>query len=173
MLLEEYRMPRSTDALELLRRDHEELNRLFRQAVRADDREKQQLAREIVERLRTHARVEGTVFYPFLRETTGRDDVFEEAGIEHEVALRIVEELDGDGLDSPRFDALLNVLAEYVELHMKEEEDVIFPLARKTGIDLEALGVEMLEQRERGDPGRERGKRAAPGGDGPRKADEQ
>ena len=88
------------------------------------------------------------MFYPYLREVTGRDDLFEEADIEPEAAKRVLEELDGERLDSPRFDALLKVLGEYVEHHVQEEENVIFPLVRKTGIDLDALGEELLERRQ-------------------------
>lgn len=141
-------MPRSNDALELLHRDHEEVQKLFKRAERSEGREKERLAREIAQRLRMHSALEEQVFYPYLREVTGREDLIEEADIEHEAAKRMLEELDGQRLDSPRFDALLKVLGEYVEHHVQEEENVIFPLARKTGVDLDALGVELLERRE-------------------------
>ncbi len=143
-------MARSNDALELLHRDHEEVQKLFKRAQRTEGREKQQIAREIVQRLETHTMLEEQVFYPYLRETTGRADVIEEADIEHETAKNLLDELQGAELGSPRFDALLNVLAEYVEHHVEEEEGTIFPLARKTGVDLEALGAELMDRRRGG-----------------------
>lgn len=173
-------MPRSKDALELLHRDHEEVQKLFRRIQRTEGREKEQLAREVTQRLEAHAMLEEQVFYPFLREATGRVDVMEEADIEHEAAKRMLEELESAQPESPRFDALLKVLGEYVEHHVREEESVIFPLARKTGVDLDALGEELLARLDgdsqsgsggRRSNGSTRGRRGKAGGGGADRAE--
>jgi hypothetical protein len=49
----------------------------------------------------------------------------------------------GDAL----FDARVLVLGEYVEHHVQEEENEIFPQAETSGVDLDELGAELAERK--------------------------
>ncbi len=48
----------------------------------------------------------------------------------------------------PMFDATLKVIGEQVQHHIEEEERELFPLIARSGIDLEALGAELVARRE-------------------------
>jgi hypothetical protein len=144
-------MAKSPNALELLRRDHREVLRMLRQFERTDDtREQKQLSRDIVDELDRHAALEEEVFYPYVRDTSDRLELIEEAFIEHDAAKDLMGEVRDEQPGSPRFQALMKVLGEYVALHVREEEERIFPLVEKMGIDLQALGEELAEHREDG-----------------------
>ena len=46
------------------------------------------------------------------------------------------------------YDAKVKVLSEQIEHHVKEEENDMFPKVRDTGVDLDALGLEMAARKE-------------------------
>jgi hemerythrin superfamily protein len=153
-------MAKSPNALELLRRDHREVLQMLRQFERTGDpREQGQLCRDIVDELDQHAALEEDVFYPYVRDTSDRLELIEEAFIEHDSTKDLMNELRREDAGSPRFQALMKVLGEYVALHVREEEERIFPLVEKMGIDLQALGEELAEHRGGGN-GHDRGRRA-------------
>jgi hemerythrin superfamily protein len=141
-------MAKSPNALELLRKDHRNVLTLLRRFERSDDeREQRNLCDEIVSELEAHTSLEEECFYPFVREATDRLDLIEEATIEHDTAKQLMEELGDRNVDPARFHALVTVLSEYVALHVREEEERIFPIVEKLGVDLEALGEELAERK--------------------------
>ena len=159
-------MPKSPNALELLRKDHRAVLTLMRKFAKStDEREQHALCDEIVSELDAHARLEEDCFYPYVRESTDRLDLIEEATIEHDTAKDLMHELGAKNTDPARFHALVKVLGEYFAMHVREEEERIFPLVEKLGIDLEALGAELAERK--GMPARGNGGRPA-GGSGRR-----
>jgi hypothetical protein len=46
------------------------------------------------------------------------------------------------------YDAKVTVLGEYIDHHVKEEQDEIFPKCRKSSMDLKALGGELATRKE-------------------------
>ncbi len=153
-------MRKRENAIEVLRRDHRELQQMFHAFQGAERKDQERLCRDMIDALRTHTRIEEEVFYPYLREATGQELLLEEANVEHGTAKGLIEEL-ASGSDVAHRQAVVKVLSEYVGHHIREEEERIFPLAQKTGVDLEALGAELLEHKE--------GRRGGPAG-GPRRA---
>jgi hemerythrin superfamily protein len=146
-------MPRSMNALDLLRRDHRVVQSLLKKFDRSDDEDEQRsLCDQIVSELQSHADIEERVFYPWLREATAREDLFEEASIEHQTAKDLLARLPDEQPGTPRFKAMVKVLGEYVMHHVEEEEGTIFPQVEKTGVDLQALGLALQQAREGGDP---------------------
>jgi uncharacterized protein (UPF0335 family) len=50
--------------------------------------------------------------------------------------------------DEDLYDAKVKVLGEEIEHHVKEEEEEMFKEARKSGLDLMALGQEMAQRKQ-------------------------
>ena len=134
-----------TDAIGLLKDDHREVEELLERFDVADrEEEKLELAQEICQALTLHTHVEEQLFYPALRSAGMEHDLLDEAEVEHASLKRLIDELDGARADADLFDARVKVLGEYVRHHVEEEENEIMPEARSLGIDLDALGEEIL-----------------------------
>jgi len=144
-------MPKAPNALDLLRKDHRTVLTLLRKFEKSrDEREQHDLAGEIVRELDAHTALEEECFYPYVRETTDRLDLIEEATIEHGTAKELMQEIGDGKQDYARFHALVKVLGEYVTMHVREEEERIFPVVERLGVDLNALGEELVEWKENG-----------------------
>jgi hemerythrin-like domain-containing protein len=138
----------SEDAIELLKADHKKVKKMFKDYEKmkdeADAAEKQALAEEICTELSLHAEVEEELFYPAAREAIEEEDLIDEAAVEHASAKDLIAQIrDGDPSD-PMYDAKVKVLGEYIEHHVQEEEQELFPQVKKSKqLDLDALGEEL------------------------------
>src|SRR5215210_3729171 len=140
----------STDAIVLLKKDHQEIKRAFAAFEKAGENahaRKGQLVDRIIELLTVHTYIENEVMYPRVRALLPEleDDVLESYE-EHHVADVLVMELSGMKPTDERFDAKTTVLIENVQHHMDEEEQDWFPkvrdgLGRK---QLQEIGAEMV-----------------------------
>jgi len=145
----------STDAIVLLKEDHKEILKTFRDFENAGENAtatKGKLVRRMIELLTVHTYIENEVMYPRVRELLPdlEDDVLESYE-EHHVADVLVMELDAMQPDAERFDAKTMVLIENVRHHIEEEEDEWFPQVRE-GLGrkkLQEIGEEMLEAKKR------------------------
>ena len=141
----------STDAIVLLKADHKDIKKLFKQFQGAGDdatEAKGDIVRKIIEELTVHTYLENECMYPEVRKLLPdlEDDVLESYE-EHHVADVLVVELSMMKPDDERFDAKTTVLIENVEHHMEEEEQDWFPKVR-AGLgrkQLQALGAQMIE----------------------------
>jgi hypothetical protein len=137
---------RGENILDLLHDDHMRVQEMFERAERADDDELFELIVLICEELTLHAELEELIFYGFLREATTEEQMLAEASVEHESAKWMIRELMSAS-DPIYARALVNVLCDYVDHHIKFEEAELFPLMEQIGVDLEALGLELEERR--------------------------
>jgi hemerythrin-like domain-containing protein len=137
-----------TDAIELLKSDHEKVKGLFEQFEDAESQEeKESIIQQAIEELKIHAQIEEEIFYPALRDEV-EDDLMNEADEEHHVARVLIAELDnGVEDDEEHRNAKFTVLAESVKHHIKEEEGEIMPQAKKAEIDFNALGARLMERK--------------------------
>jgi len=138
------------DAIELLEADHRDVEKMFKafEASKSDDK-KGELAAKICTSLRVHTQIEEEIFYPAYLEATGNDEMNDEAIIEHDVAKKLIAEIEAMEPGEDFYDAKVKVLSEIIKHHVKEEEeaDGMFAEARKSDMDLEALGEEMAERK--------------------------
>lgn len=145
----------SSDAIVQLKKDHQEIRKVFRQFQQAGENanvRKGQLVDRIIELLTVHTYIENEVMYPRVRELLPEleDDVLESYE-EHHVADVLVVELAALEPGDERFDAKTTVLIENVTHHMDEEEQDWFPKVRE-GLGRKALqeiGEELLAAREK------------------------
>lgn len=125
----------------MLMADHKMVQQMFRQAERAKNDPEQ--LREIVEAacaaLTLHAEIEEQHFYPVMREQGKDTDMIAEAYVEHASAKQLIAELEGGDPQDEEYAAKFKVLGEYVKHHIKEEENEIFPKARRARGDFEPL----------------------------------
>src|SRR5437764_3995031 len=137
-----------TNAVEMLKRDHDEVEKLFDQYEDAKDESNAELKAQIVaavcKALTIHAQIEEEIFYPALRRNEDdAGDLVDEAAVEHQTVKALVVELESAAPDDELYDAKVKVLSEYVKHHVKEEEGEMFPLARKSDLELEPLGADL------------------------------
>ena len=145
----------STDAIVLLKNDHKEILRTFKDFEKAGDdalKTKGQLVDKMIELLTVHTYIENEVMYPRVRALLPdlEDDILESYE-EHHVADVLVMELSAMSASDERFTAKTTVLIENVTHHIKEEEDDWFPEVRK-GLgrkQLQEIGAEMVKARKK------------------------
>jgi hemerythrin-like domain-containing protein len=135
---------KSTDAIVLLKEDHKEILRTFRDFEKAGEgahKVQGRLVDRMVELLTLHTYIENEVMYPRVRKLLPdlEDDVLESYE-EHHVADVLVMELVGMKPDDERFRAKTMVLIENVRHHIEEEEQEWFPQVR------EGLGRKALQE---------------------------
>ena len=141
------------DPIALLKKDHREVEGLFKEYEDAGDNafaKKQGLFEQIRSALQVHMDLEETIFYPAvkkIRDAEIKDEV-READEEHHLVKLILGELSKMKPQDEQFDAKMTVLQENIEHHVEEEEDELLPDAKKnlSSDRLEELGNKM-EQR--------------------------
>jgi len=140
----------SKDAIALLKADHRQVETWFEQFEKArnDDR-KLELATKICNALTVHTTIEEEIFYPAFLEATEDKDLHHEAEIEHDGAKKLIADIEASGPDDDYYDAKLKVLSEMIKHHVKEEEQPggMFAEARKSDMDLDALGEQMAARK--------------------------
>lgn len=132
----------SSQPMEALKRDHRYVKQLFDRYLNTDDvAVKREAGPEIIRALELHADLEEAVFYPKVRNIDpGLVDHSEQ---EHQEARQLMEQLKSIDMTHPQCDQLFRQLADAVLHHVESEEQQLFPKVQQSGIDLEALGLEM------------------------------
>lgn len=141
------------DAIQLLTTDHAEVRKLFKSYEKlvkdeADDDEKRQLAEQICTMLTVHSTIEEEIFYPASREVLDEQNLVDEAAVEHACAKDLIAQIQDIDPSDELYDAKVKVLGEYIDHHIKEEQDELFPKLKKAGLDLAALGEELMTRKE-------------------------
>lgn len=139
-------MPSSSNAVELLEAQHDEVEELFDKIEASEsDSAKSELFVELADKLAAHAKIEETIFYPaVLAKQT--EEILLESVEEHLSIKRVLADLLALDVDDENFDAKLSVMKEQVEHHARDEEEKeLFPKVKKllTADELDELGADM------------------------------
>jgi hemerythrin-like domain-containing protein len=147
-------MPRKstkTDAIAMLKADHDKVKKMFKEFEKLDEgetEEKSSLVRHTCAELKVHTQLENEIFYPAVREAIEDDDLMDEALVEHQAAEELISQLEQMEPGDEMYDAKFTVLGEYVDHHITEEQKEMFPKAKKAKIDLAGLGEQMMTRRQ-------------------------
>ena len=143
------------DACDLLDADHKAVKKMFKDyeeltssRSRNVSQKKKDLARQLCQELTVHAQIEEEIFYPALREALKETDLIDEAAVEHQTAKDLIAQIQAAGEPDDMFDAKVKVLGEYIDHHVKEEEEELFPKVKRAKLDLEALGGELAARKQ-------------------------
>ena len=125
-------------AIELLTEDHEKVKGLFEELLSTTNRaEKKRM--ELLEKIRSellaHTKIEEEIFYPAFKQADGQEHkkLFFEAMEEHRAVEKLVlPDLADTDVTSEQFPARAKVLKELILHHVEEEEQELFPQARKS-----------------------------------------
>jgi len=136
------------DAIQLLKADHREVEKLFGQFEKAKDEDrKQALADKICLELKVHTQIEEEIFYPAGREYLDDEEMIDEAVVEHAAAKDLIAEIEGMQPSDDLYDAKVTVLQEQIEHHVEEEEKELFPKLKKTDMDMKAVGAQLKSRK--------------------------
>ena len=142
---------KESNAIELLKHDHREVESMFKQFDAEDaSRSKAEMAQHICLSLIVHSEIEEELFYPAAKralEDEGRD-LIAEAKVEHMSLKRLIDDISGSSPGDELFEARMTVLKEYVKHHVHEEEHELMPQVKRADIDLEALGSRLQERKQ-------------------------
>jgi hemerythrin-like domain-containing protein len=141
------------DAIELLENDHTKFRKLLDELEATTERgvkTREELFNRLSLELSLHETIEEEIFYPALAEHPKTEELVNEGVQEHHVADVLVSELAALAPGNEVWTAKAKVLKESIEHHLEEEEQKMFPLARRvfTREELGDLGEDMEARRD-------------------------
>ncbi|MEO5858609.1 MAG: hemerythrin domain-containing protein [Pyrinomonadaceae bacterium] len=141
------------NAIELLKEDHDKVDKLFQKVKATEESEHAALFEQIKIELDAHTHIEETIFYPKLIDEGDKElrDIVKEGIEEHRQAKMFLRELSNLAEDSDKFEPKLKVLMEDIEHHVMEEEGEMFKMVEKQfeAAVLEELGAEMEAEKKK------------------------
>lgn len=144
-------MKKDTNILHLLEKDHRKIESLCRR-VKAEAKKSTRAAtatfRELADLVDAHAHAEENALYDRLKKGPSQTKALAFEGYEeHHVADTLIKELKELHASKDRWMAKFEVLKEALEHHIEEEEEEMFPKARKflTTSELNLAGGEFLD----------------------------
>ena len=148
----------AVDAIKLLTDDHKEVHALFQKylkleaadsknAKNAKSDERESIAGEICDMLTVHTTIEDEIFYPAARAAKVDANLLDEAKVEHASCKDLIAQIRSMSAEGDLYDAKVTVLSEYVDHHVKEEQDELFPKCRKSNMDLDEIGLQLAERK--------------------------
>jgi len=132
------------NAIDYLVKHHRQMEDHLEKLLAAEAPERATLFGSLADALVAHVTIEEQLFYPAVK-AQRTEDILLESLEEHLSIKRVLADLVELSPEDVTFDAKLHVLKEQVEHHHKEEEEHLFPKAKKLFDEarLEALGEEL------------------------------
>ncbi len=134
-----YYMPLFKNAIDILKKDHEEVRGLFKKLMEADVDDRPELYDKLMAEIERHAHAEETIFYPAVLLATQNETEIDTSYEDHERVRDLMADLALEDITTDKWLAKLSILQDEIEEHVKEEETVMMPAAEK------ALGKDALK----------------------------
>src|SRR3954465_6353627 len=122
------------NAIQLLKHQHREVEKLFEAIERCEDDQRDELRRlfaELADNLAAHADIEEELFYPEVKQRQPDGAMVQHAVEEHFEMKQFLAQLLALGIGSGEFVMVLAQLKDMVLSHVEEEESEMLPEARK------------------------------------------
>lgn len=145
------------DATKLLKEDHEKVRKALADLTKTTEQDtdkREELLGEIALDLEVHTQIEEEIFYPAYKKACGDDEndkLYFEALEEHRaVGDLVLPDLQNTPTSSEKFGGRAKVLKDLVDHHADEEEETMFPRARKvfSSDELDELGAQLASRKE-------------------------
>jgi hemerythrin superfamily protein len=141
------------NAIDLLKKDHQELDRLFSEFMSADNEDfarREDLFQQIDKALLVHSDAEEEIFYPSVEKHA--PDIVKHALSEHQEIRELLAEMLDLEIDAEEFENRMTTLMQKVQTHVQEEEGSggVLEIAQQnlTARDLDDIGrrIEQLKK---------------------------
>jgi hemerythrin superfamily protein len=144
------RSTREPDAVAMLREDHRKVSALFEEFEKARSASrKKQIVATICHELTVHTTLEEEIFYPAFKAAMKDKELVPEAQVEHQSVKDLIAQVQDQEPGGEDYDAKVKVMGEFVKHHVKEEQNEMFPKAKKSAkLDLVELGRQMAERKQ-------------------------
>jgi hemerythrin superfamily protein len=122
------------DAYQILMKDHRKVEDLFEKIEKTEDgdrKERAELFNKLREELELHTEIEERLLYPEMKKLLGTKQLAGEALEEHGEVKRLLNELAKLSPAEERWSDMIEELDHAVQHHVREEEEQMFPAARK------------------------------------------
>jgi hemerythrin superfamily protein len=142
------------DAIALLKQDHKKVQGMLNKLQTAKNGDgRRNLFEQIEHDLKVHTQLEEEIFYPAFKSasrTKEQQKLYFEANAEHHVVDVVLPEMETSSLGAEEFSAKAKVLKDLVDHHIEEEEEQMFPKAKKIlGAErLRDLGMQMKRRKD-------------------------
>lgn len=114
---------------QMLKQDHKKVAGVIQQMMEAEESERKELLDQLKEELTIHMKLEEKLLYPMLKNSDETHDQVLESYEEHREVKHQLGLLEKTPLNAENWEAVLTVLKENIEHHVKEEERQVFKLA--------------------------------------------
>lgn len=137
------------EATAMLRADHKLVSGLFEEFEKTKSAaKKKKIVDQICMELTIHTQLEEEIFYPAFQSALKDHELVPEANVEHQAVKDLIAQVQGVEPGGDEYDAKVKVMGEFVKHHVKEEQTEMFPKAKKSKLDLMALGEQMFARKQ-------------------------
>jgi hemerythrin superfamily protein len=138
------------EATAMLRADHKLVSGLFDEFEKTKSAgRKKKIVDQICKELKVHTQLEEEIFYPAFKAALKDKELVPEANVEHQSVKDLIAQVEGVEPGGEEYDAKVKVMGEFVKHHVKEEQNEMFPKAKKSSkLDLVALGEQMFARKQ-------------------------
>lgn len=142
------------DAFKFIKKEHDRMDKIFAEIADTTERAtktRNDLFADLKKDLEIHMKIEEAVLYPELKKHSKTEDKGFEGIAEHDVGKTLLREMDSMPKDNKEWTAKFDVLKESMEHHNKEEEDELFPDARKilSQEQIDSMGEKLIAEKEK------------------------